>query len=176
MLSLVEVVILAVFVFFYACTFYNIPVLAFGVRDLRRSKKRSREQASKEGILPFFSVVLPVKNERTVVGRILESVIHLEYPGDRFEIVVVDDGSEDETCEICRGFAASHENVKVLRLPSSRGKASALNYGVKHCKGDIVATFDADNVPAGDLLSGAAKYFQDPEVAAVQGRRCRINR
>jgi cellulose synthase/poly-beta-1,6-N-acetylglucosamine synthase-like glycosyltransferase len=175
-LGIVDIALLFVFLAFYAGLFYNLPVLAAGVRDLRKSKKSGlREVGDRKAFLPFFSIVVPVKNERTVVGRILEALSQLSYPVDKFEIVVVDDGSDDGTVDICRNFAASHENMKLLQRNVPEGKASALNYGLAHSKGDIVAIFDADNVPAGDALSRAADYFRDPKVVAVQGRIHSIN-
>jgi cellulose synthase/poly-beta-1,6-N-acetylglucosamine synthase-like glycosyltransferase len=165
-----------VFLSFYAGLFYNLPVLAAGVRDLRRNKRLSfKKGGNGEAVLSCFSIVVPVKNERTVVRRILEALVHLSYPVDKFEIVVVDDGSVDGTVEICKEFAASHGNVKFLQRNISEGKASALNYGLAHSSGDVIAIFDADNVPAGDALSRVAEYFCDPTVAAVQGRIHSIN-
>jgi cellulose synthase/poly-beta-1,6-N-acetylglucosamine synthase-like glycosyltransferase len=176
LLSLVDSVLLFVFLTFYAGLFYNLPVLAAGVRDLRKSRrKKSTDNANEEKTLPYFSIIIPVKNERPVIGRILESLGCLQYPVDKFEIVVVDDGSVDGTAEICRKFASSHGNFKLLQRNVPRGKASALNYGVAHSIGEIVAVFDADNVPAGDALLLAAEHFRDPEVAAVQGRIHSIN-
>jgi cellulose synthase/poly-beta-1,6-N-acetylglucosamine synthase-like glycosyltransferase len=164
-----------VFVAFYIGLFYNLPVLAAGVRDLKKSKRVRSSVGDGEGGLPFYSIVVPVKNERAVVGRILDALDGLRYPASRFEVVVVDDGSVDGTVEICTRFAASHGNVKFLQRDVSEGKASALNYGLAHSRGDVIAVFDADNVPAGDALRRAAVYFRDPKVAAVQGRIHSIN-
>jgi cellulose synthase/poly-beta-1,6-N-acetylglucosamine synthase-like glycosyltransferase len=177
LLSLVDSVLLFVFLTFYAGLFYNLPVLAAGVRDLRKSrrKKKSTDNANEEKTLPCFSIIVPVKNEKPVIGRILESLGCLQYPVDKFEIVVVDDGSIDGTAEICREFASSHVNFKFLQRNDPRGKASALNYAVAHSIGEIIAVFDADNVPAGDALLLAAEHFRDSEVAAVQGRIHSIN-
>jgi cellulose synthase/poly-beta-1,6-N-acetylglucosamine synthase-like glycosyltransferase len=57
----------------------------------------------------------------------------------------------------------------------SNGKPSALNYGLEQAKGEIVAFFDADSVPASDALLNVSRYFEDPNVAAVQGRTLSIN-
>ena len=125
--------------------------------------------------LPYFSIVLPVKNEHRVVGRLLESLSNLTYPPEKLEIVIVEDGSSDGTFEICSQFAALHTNVKLLQRSVSNGKPSALNYAIKHCSGEIIGFFDADAVPTADTLSKAASYFVDPSVAAVQGRNLSIN-
>ena len=175
MLGLVDFVLLGVFLSFYVGLFYNLPVLAAGVRDLRRKRILPKKTSSFEVELPSFSVILPVKNESKVVGRILEAVSGLNYPVDRFELVIVDDGSVDGTVEICREFAASHNNVKLLQRDVSRGKANALNHGLANSCGELVAIFDADNVPANDVLVRAAEHFRDPKVAAVQGRIHSIN-
>jgi cellulose synthase/poly-beta-1,6-N-acetylglucosamine synthase-like glycosyltransferase len=174
-LGVVDFALLFVFLAFYAGLFYNLPVLAAGVRDLRKRKRVNSIKDNFEKALPYFSIVVPVKNERAVVRRLLEALSNLSYPVDKFEIVVVDDGSMDGTVEICSQFAASHGNVKFLQRKVSEGKASALNYGLAHSSGDIIAIFDADNVPARDILSRAAEYFFDPKVAAVQGRIHSIN-
>jgi cellulose synthase/poly-beta-1,6-N-acetylglucosamine synthase-like glycosyltransferase len=109
------------------------------------------------------------------VNRLLESLSRLSYPADKFEIVIVDDGSVDGTVEACKRFATSHVNVKFLQRSVSLGKSSALNFGFKHSSGEIVAVFDADNVPAVDALSRAAEHFLNPGVAALQGRIHSIN-
>ena len=163
------------FLAFYVGLFYNLPVLAAGVRDLRKSRRGVSKKNCGGGVLPSFSIVVPVKNEEKVVGRILDALCRLRYPSDKFEVVIVDDGSVDGTEEICRRFVASHGNIRLLRRSVSSGKASALNHGLAHSKGEIVAIFDADNVPADDVLSGAAEYFCDSTVAAVQGRIHSIN-
>jgi cellulose synthase/poly-beta-1,6-N-acetylglucosamine synthase-like glycosyltransferase len=66
-------------------------------------------------------------------------------------------------------------NIRIVQRQFSDGKSSALNAGVKCAKGDIVGVFDADNVPASDALMNVCKYFEDPKVAAVQGRTFSIN-
>jgi len=174
-LGVIDLALICVFAVVYAWLFYNLPILATGVRNLRRGKQRLQGQRVAEDRLPSFSVVVPVKNEVKVVGRLLEALSHLSYPADKVEIVVVEDGSTDGTFEVCRQFASAHGNVKVLQRPFSNGKPSALNYGVKHTRGEVVVVFDADSVPADDALLRAAEYFEDPAVAAVQGRTLSIN-
>jgi cellulose synthase/poly-beta-1,6-N-acetylglucosamine synthase-like glycosyltransferase len=175
-LGIVDAALIVIFLIFYAGIFYNISVLAAGVHDLRKHKLiNSKIKTDGEEVLPFFSIIVPVKNERTVVRRLLNSLHHLSYPKEKVEIIIVDDGSIDGTVEVCRAFAVSHDNVNFLLRKVSEGKASALNYGLAHSFGDIIAIFDADNVPASDALYKAAGYFSDPKVAAVQGRLHSIN-
>ena len=176
MLSIIDFALIGIFAFVYAWIFYNLPILVAGVRNLRKCKQSLQlHHGAKSGLLPSFSFVVPVKNEAKIVSRLLAALSSLNYPADKVEIVVVEDGSTDDTFEVCRRFASTHENVKVLQRPFSNGKPSALNYGLKNSSGEIIAVFDADSVPANDALLKAAKYFDDPAVAAVQGKISSIN-
>jgi len=126
--------------------------------------------------LPTVTILIPVKNEEKVVGRLLRALVDMDYPEQKKEIIVVDDDSTDKTVEICRKYVERYPNqIRLVLKPMSNRKASALNYGLKYAKGEIVATFDADNVPEPDALMRAAEYFEDPSTAAVQGRICSIN-
>ena len=154
---------------------YNVPILASGVKDFCEKRQKPQKKSVPEKLLPFFSIVVPVKNEERVIDRLLASLSTLNYPLNRREIIIVEDGSTDKTNNICVNYAKENTNVKILHKPLSNGKPSALNFGLAHAKGDIVAIFDADNVPAQDALLTVVKYFEDPKVAAVQGRTASIN-
>jgi cellulose synthase/poly-beta-1,6-N-acetylglucosamine synthase-like glycosyltransferase len=154
---------------------YNVPILASGVKDFRKKRQKTQKKSIPEELLPSFSIVVPVKNEERVIDRLLSSLSTLNYPANKREIIIVEDGSTDKTRDICMNYAKEHANVKILNKPVSNGKPSALNFGLEHAKGDIVAVFDADNVPAHDALLAVVEYFEDPKVAAVQGRTASIN-
>jgi cellulose synthase/poly-beta-1,6-N-acetylglucosamine synthase-like glycosyltransferase len=154
---------------------YNVPILASGVKDFRKNRQKHRKKRVPEELLPFFSIVVPVKNEERVIDRLLDSLSTLNYPLNKREIIIVEDGSTDKTNDICVTYAKEHANVRVLNKTLSNGKPSALNFGLAHAKGDIIAIFDADNVPAHDALLAVVEYFEDPKVAAVQGRTASIN-
>jgi cellulose synthase/poly-beta-1,6-N-acetylglucosamine synthase-like glycosyltransferase len=174
MIGFIELSLICVFLFFYTGLFYNLPILAAGVWNIRRRRGVSRSRLGGERSL-FFSLLVAAKDEERVVGRLLESFSRLNYPADRFEVVVVDDGSEDGTADICRRFAERFGNMRFLQLGVSGGKAKALNYGLKFCRGEIVGVFDADNVVARGALINVAEYFEDAKVSAVQGSIQSIN-
>ena len=154
---------------------YNVPILASGVKDFRKKHQKTPEKRVPEELLPSFSIIVPVKNEERVMDRLLNSLSALTYPQNKTEVIIVEDGSTDKTNDICVEYAKEHSNVKILHKLISDGKPSALNYGLAHANGDIVAIFDADNVPANNALSAVVEYFEDPKVAAVQGRTASIN-
>jgi len=126
--------------------------------------------------LPTFSIIVPVKDEEKVVSRLLKSLLKLDYPPEKREIIVVEDGSVDKTAKICTQYAEKYPNqIRLVHQTASNGKPTALNSALKHAKGEIVSVLDADNVPEPDMLLKAAKYFIDPSTTAVQGRACAIN-
>jgi cellulose synthase/poly-beta-1,6-N-acetylglucosamine synthase-like glycosyltransferase len=154
---------------------YNMPILATGIQDFRKSKQKSQKRHFSDEFLPTFSIIVPVKNEENVIGRLLAALSKLNYPMDKREIIIVEDGSTDGTLDICINYEKTHDSVKLLHKPFSDGKPSALNFGIAQAKGDIVAIFDADNVPTQDALLAVVDYFEDPKVAAVQGRTTSLN-
>jgi cellulose synthase/poly-beta-1,6-N-acetylglucosamine synthase-like glycosyltransferase len=164
----------------YAWTAYNIPFMVVGVRSYRREKRSPSKPAKGRGArgegLPKFSIVVPAKNEATVLPRLLQAVLKLHYPRDRYEVIIVEDGSTDDTVGVCERFRERHKGaVRLVRAAESGGKPSALNRGLDAARGEIVAVFDADNIPEPDVLLNAASYFRDPSVAALQGRTLTVN-
>ena len=175
MLDLIDLFLICIFLTVYAWALYNLPILVAGVKNLCRSKQNTQKRNFSDESFPTFSIVLPVKNEEKVIGRLLNALSKQSYPKDKTEIVIIEDGSTDRTSNICMRYAQEHVNVKILHKPFSDGKPSALNYGIKHSRGEIIGIFDADSVPAYDALAKVCRYFDDPKVAAVQGRTLSIN-
>jgi len=160
----------------YAWVLYNTPILAMGIRRMVSATHKAEEKGAIQRNLPTVSIVVPVKDEEKVIGRLLKALLRLDYAPEKMEIIIVEDSSQDKTADICKRFRNQHPtSVKFFHRSTSNGKPSALNFGFKHAKGDIVAIFDADNIPETNVLMRAVKYFEDPAVAAVQGTTMTIN-
>lgn len=158
----------------YFWTLYNLPIVVTGVRKLCSNKPRKKPLSTTK--LPRMSIIVPAKNEEKVVGRLLKALMAADYPQNKKEIIIVEDGSTDRTAEICNEFREKYPNqVKILNRYVSDGKPSALTEAIKLVNGELVAVFDADNIPEPDSLLRAASYFEDPSVAAVQGRLIAVN-
>ena len=130
--------------------------------------------------LPAVTVQLPVFNESRVVARLIDAAAVLDYPPGRLEIQVLDD-SDDETSEAAALAVARHRargvDIHHLRRPRRNGfKAGALADGLERARGELVAVFDADFVPATDFLIRLTPHFADPEVGMVQARWTHLNR
>ncbi|QKQ99958.1 glycosyltransferase [Metallosphaera tengchongensis] len=128
---------------------------------------------------PSFSLLVPSKNEEKVLGRLLERLVNQEYDRSKYEIIVIEDGSTDNTLGVCNRYAEMYSLIRCIHLdasPTINGKSRALNYGLKMSKGEIVGVFDADTVPRLDILSYVSqKFISEPELGGVQGRLIPIN-
>ena len=129
---------------------------------------------------PRVTIQLPVFNELYVVERLMDSVCKIEYPREKLDIQVLDD-STDETQEICKKKVAEWKDkgidISYLHRTDRTGfKAGALEEGLKVCKGEFIAMFDADFVPQADFLEKTIHYFTNPNIGCVQTRWGHINR
>ena len=122
---------------------------------------------------PRVTVQLPIFNERYVIERLVEAVSRFDYPNELLDVQVLDD-STDETREIARDcverFAAQGMPVTYIHRTNREGyKAGALEHGLKTARGEFVAIFDADFVPASDFLQLTIPYFMNPDGGAGIG-------
>ncbi len=113
--------------------------------------------------LPFVTIQLPIFNEMYVVERLLDNIVKLDYPKDKFEIHVLDD-STDETVEITRKkveeYKAKGFNIEQVTREIRTGyKAGALKAAMPKAKGNLIAIFDADFLPKPDFLLRTVRQF-----------------
>jgi len=140
-----------------------IGALAFAqwVRSRRRERQHSGELYE-----PFVSIIVPAYNEERVIEATIRSLLNSNY--DNFEIIVIDDGSQDRTSEVVREHFDGHPLVKLFTEPNA-GKAEALNLGLRQAKGDVIVALDADTQFPGDTIRMLARRFVDPQIGAVAG-------
>jgi len=113
---------------------------------------------------PFVSVLIDTYNHEKFIEQAITSVLEQDCPASDCEILVVDDGSSDRTPELVRKFAP-----RVTYLPKQNGgQASAFNYGIPHCRGEVVAFLDGDDWwEPNKLATVLAEFESDPEIGAV---------
>lgn len=129
--------------------------------------------------VPFVTIQLPIFNERYVVKRLIDNIVQLEYPKDKFEIHVLDD-STDDTVSISRAKVEEYKalgfNIELYTRTDRTGyKAGALKEATPKAKGEFIAIFDADFLPNKDFLRKTMEHFKDPKVGVVQTKWEHIN-
>jgi biofilm PGA synthesis N-glycosyltransferase PgaC len=147
-----------------AYTYGGYPALMVGLSKL---KKRAREQDQLPAIEPTVSVVLAAHNEQERIADKLDNLLALDYPPDKLEIVVVSDGSEDETDAIVQSY--SDRGVLLERNDTPQGKAVALNHGVARASGELLLFCDARQRIDPQALARLVCWFADPNIGAVSG-------
>ena len=125
--------------------------------------------------LPLVSILVPAYNEGAVIQGSIRSLLQLDYP--RFEIIVIDDGSKDDTYRKAVVFEGTHgaADVRVIRKRNG-GKSRALNTGIAAAHGEFVLCMDGDSALHPQTLRRAVRHLADPRVAAVAGSVKVVNR
>ena len=126
---------------------------------------------------PSMTVSIPAYNEGAMVLQSIESAVHADYPRERLEILVIDDGSKDDTWSYIRQAAERYPGlVTAVRQPSNQGKREALALGFVRARGEILVTIDSDSVIERGALLAIAGPFRDARVGAVAGKVLVYNR
>lgn len=103
---------------------------------------------------PFISIIVPVYNGEKTIEKCLRSIRNQDYPNDKYETIVVDDGSQDRTCAIAKKLAD-----RVVKHRINFGLRRARKSGIKTAKGEIIANVDSDVLIKPNTLSKIVDYF-----------------
>lgn len=129
-----------------------------------------------EGDMPFVSIMVPAHNEGKVIIKTVESLLALDYPHDRYEIIVINDNSSDDSDVMLAQLQKNHpvRNLIVIntdKVTGGKGKSNALNIGFQQSKGEMIAIYDADNTPERKALKVlVAEMRNDSKLGAVIGK------
>ncbi|MFC2015005.1 glycosyltransferase [Chloroflexota bacterium] len=137
--------------------------------------KKDQTESKDYSYQPFVSVIIPIYNEAGVIERRIDNLLALEYPDDKFEIIVVDSGSNDNSLEIARRTGQNNSRVTILEEGERRGKASAINYGKSIAKGEIILVTDVNTIFDINVLKEITPHFSKPDVGGVGGRFVPVN-
>lgn len=115
---------------------------------------------------PVQTVLIPAHNEGKVIAETVRHILASDYAN--LEVIVVDDGSKDDTAQVVRTSFAEDERVRLITMPNG-GKAAALNRGLAEARGNVVVVVDADTYFPRDSIGKLVRWFEDPDVGAVAG-------
>jgi hyaluronan synthase len=123
----------------------------------------------KESKLPSVAFIVPVKNEGLMIGVTIRRLFEAQYPDELFEVVVVNDGSDDETTTVLQLAQRGYPNLKIITLPKNVGKRHAMAAGIKETTSDVIVVIDSDTLVDKNSVRLLVRSFADPSVAAVSG-------
>jgi cellulose synthase/poly-beta-1,6-N-acetylglucosamine synthase-like glycosyltransferase len=145
--------------FIFALLFlFLFSVFVTSIASLFQKKQETNHE-------PKVSVVIPCYNEEKNIEKCLNAVYSSDYPLEKIEVIVVDDGSTDKTAEVVKNY---HKNVKLIK-GKHKGKSEALNLGVKNAIHNIICTIDADTEIENTTLKRLVQPFLSQNVGATNG-------
>lgn len=157
-------VLLSVFLLVYNYVLY--PALVIFVS---KAFRQPEVEGFEESQWPKVSFIIAAYNEERVIRQKLENTLEIDYPKDRFEVMVVADGSDDHTADYARQF--EDRGVRLLHTPERRGKTAALNRGVAEATGEIVVFSDANNDYDRQAIRKLVRHFANERIGGVCGSK-----
>jgi len=135
---------------------------------------RSKPKLKDYTFQPEVSILVPTFNEENSIKQKLENLIGLDYPPEKFEIIIVDSGSRDKTVQIANDIIKAHAqknpSITIVKETERKGKASAINFGKSFARHDIILVTDANCTFNKEALKEMMPHFKDADVGAVGGQ------
>jgi hyaluronan synthase len=152
---------------------YGIVVAAYIVT--RFALSLLYRPAPDAGLEPHVAIVMPAFNEEAAIANSIQSLLTLNYPAGKLEVVVVNDGSADGTLAEIERVARANPRVQVIDFPQNRGKRAAMAAGIRATKAEVIAFVDSDSVLDPDALRIIVQGFADERVGAIAGHANVLN-
>ncbi len=170
-----EIIFLITVVVLWSMIFYQLFFTFMGlIYHARAQREKQHLDTSDSPPLPSVSILIPANNEGLVIRKTLMSLCALDYPRDQMEILVINDGSTDNTADVVKKLAETDNRVRLIDVPeeeAAQGKPHTLNFGVRHARHEILAVYDADNTPEPPSLHYLVlNLLADPTLASVFGQ------
>jgi len=153
---------------FYILIFLSVYVQVFFFVTFLENRKKIviRNGKIKLKHYPAVTIAVPCWNEENTVEKTVQSLLNLNYPKDKLQIMLIDDGSTDNTWNVINKFTG-YENIKVFHKENG-GKYTALNFGLQHCETDFFGGLDADSFADPESLVRLMSYFEkNSDIMAV---------
>src|SRR3989339_247204 len=153
---------LAVYIFIFISLFFEIFLL---LTFLENKKLMGIKENTSSEDSPTATIVVPCFNEEESVFGTIESLLSLDYPKDKLKIMIIDDGSTDNTWSLIQRYK-NHPNIEIFTKPNG-GKHTALNFAIGKPQSEIIGCLDADSFVDPDALKNIVHYFSDKKTMPV---------
>ena len=167
--------VIAAVMFLFLLILASRYLLLLGLAAYSQSQPAPQPWAGDDADAPFVSIIVPAFNEAPMIRNVLESLLAIDYP--RCEVIVVDDGSSDQTFLKALPYQQRRAEIEFRVLAKANGgKFDALNHGIAQARGEIIVCIDGDSIVERDALRYLVSHFDDPNVGAVAGNVRVVNR
>ncbi len=172
-LTITDYLFLLSLVSIWIILFVNIVLAICGYIYYLKNMKFKDERLEE---YPFVSIMVPAHNEGKVIGKTVESLLLLDYPKDKMELIVINDNSSDNSKDILQSIKNRYGGynftiINTDNITGGKGKSNALNIGYQRAKGDFIAIYDADNTPEKTALRYLIQTIvKDDGLGAVIGK------
>ncbi|MBI2025673.1 glycosyltransferase [Candidatus Kaiserbacteria bacterium] len=150
---------------FIAIFFESFVLVTLLSKPARLARLRRAGERTDESALPSVAVMVPCWNEASTIGATCDSLLALQYPKEKLEIILVDDGSTDTTKEAMSRFK-EHPQIRIIHKENG-GKHTALNAGIAITNAELIGCLDADSFAEPDALREIVSCFYNPQVVAA---------
>ncbi|KKO52898.1 glycosyltransferase [Paenibacillus sp. DMB20] len=173
-MTVVDILMLIAVVCIWSLLLVNVVLIISGYLYYIENEKREVPPLPDD--VPFVTLMVPAHNEGKVITQTVEALLALDYPPDRYEIIVINDNSSDNSSELLARLQARFPTrqltiINTDNVTGGKGKSNALNIGFKQSKGEYIAIYDADNTPEKTALRYlVGEIAHDPTLGAVIGK------
>ena len=168
--------------FFYLTFTISFLIACYGLNVISKNKKRAvnlvnNSKTIDEDKLPMLDILVAARDEENVIERLVERLFNLDYPTDKLNIYIIDDGSADKTPLILERLSREFDKLKIISRSANAGggKSGALNYALKFTHGEWILILDADAQLKKDTLFRLFSFVFEGSWSAVQLRKSVIN-
>ncbi|MBU0957947.1 MAG: glycosyltransferase family 2 protein [Nanoarchaeota archaeon] len=156
----------AVTIIYLVLMFVALYMFFFFIILIVRNKNRMFDYPVAKKKYKVTVLAAGLNEEKTIEGTV-NAIMNSNYDKKYLEVIVINDGSTDNTSKVVRGLMKKYKNLKFIDRKKNIGKAASLNEGIKMAKGELIAVVDADSFPAKDSIQMQTGYFNDPMVGGV---------
>ena len=123
-------------------------------------EKKDEKKQKKLKTFPIVTIAIPAYNEEATIAKTLESVLSLDYPKDKIECIIVNDGSVDKTGEIAKELVTKHKEHNIILISQeNKGKGAAMNAAMTSSTGEFFVCLDGDSFVEPDALRKMLPYY-----------------